>query len=354
MFFASDNWAGAHPSIAKALLDANHGYRPSYGNADEDKALAARFEDVFETDLAVFSVATGTAANALSLSTMARPGDVMWSHNEAHIRVDECGAPFFFSQGTQLEGIASPLGKITPETLSHAIETVKAGGLNAGRSGGLTITQATESGTFYTLDEIDALVETLRSRTGQADAPVHLDGARFANALVALECTPADMTWKRGIDIVSFGGTKNGCWCAEAILIFNPELARNMDYLRKRAGHLPSKMRLMTAQWDGYLKDDLWLKLARHANNQAAKLATSINASNSIRLAWDQQINEVFAITDRSRLNHWQKKGLVVAPWWPPQAEAHLVKDGEQMIRFVTSFATTDDEIEQAANLLTS
>ncbi|MEL6921596.1 MAG: beta-eliminating lyase-related protein, partial [Pseudomonadota bacterium] len=257
---ASDNWSGAHPKIVEAMTRANEGAWQPYGNSDRDAALDARFSELFETETAVFLCTTGTAANALAIASIVRPGDVLYAHTEAHVRVDECGAPIFLSPGLQIEGVGGRLGKIDTSALDHALSTTSGGGLNAGRIGALSITQATESGTIHTLNEIDERVKTIRSK--RADAPVHMDGARFANALASLGTSPAEVTWKRSVDILSFGGTKNGCWCAEAILVFNPEYAEHMAYIRKRAGHLASKMRFMTAQFEAYLHDDLWLELA--------------------------------------------------------------------------------------------
>lgn len=348
MHFASDNWAGAHPSVAASVLADNGGYRASYGNADQDRALDALFSTIFETDVQVFLVATGTAANALCLSAMAKPGAIMMAHTEAHVRVDECGAPLFFSQGMQIEPVAGAQGKIALDALQLTCETVRGGGLNAGRIGGLSLTQATESGTVYSLDE-------LRQRAAlMADMGLHthMDGARFANALVALDCSPADMTWRSGIDVLSFGGTKNGCWCAEAVVVFNQDLAGDMAYLRKRSGHLVSKMRFMTSQFEAYLDDGLWLKLAAHANSQAQKLRTIVKNSNRCALAWDGSINEVFVLADITEVEKWRAAGLVFSDWQPPAAERHLVQESQKIIRLVTCFATSDDEITCFAQLL--
>lgn len=354
MYFASDNWAGAHPKVAEAMLRDNAGNRPAYGQSDHDKQLDALFSQVFETDVSVFLVSTGTAANALALSAMAKPGGVIFCHDEAHVRVDECGAPLFLSPGMQLQGVGGAHGKIDAAALEHSLETVIGGGLNAGRPSGLTLTQATESGTLYTLDEI-AQHTALMKRHG---LPTHMDGARFTNALVALDCSPAQMTWKQGIDAVSLGGTKNGCWCAEAIILFNKDLARDMHYLRKRSGHLVSKMRFMTSQFNAYLADDLWLELAAHANAQADKLRNIIKNSNRARLAWDSQINEAFVIADHADIAAWRAEGLHAIDWQVPTAEqttdagAGLLSPNQQIIRMVTSFATRDSEIDAFAKLV--
>lgn len=349
MYFASDNWAGAHPAIADAVLRDNAGNRPAYGLSDDDKQLDALFSDVFETDVSVFLVSTGTAANALALSAMAKPGAVLFCHDEAHVRVDECGAPLFYAAGMQLQGVAGPVGKIDINALHAAVETVRGGGLNAGRPGGLSLTQATESGTIYTLDEIGKHTALMKSH----GLHTHMDGARFANALRALQCSPADMTWRQGIDALSFGGTKNGCWCAEAIILFNQDLARDMHFLRKRSGHLVSKMRFMTSQFKAYLADDLWLHLADRANAQATKLRDAVNQSNHARLAWDSQINEVFVIAAETTIAAWRAAGLHAGDWQVPVAEQpELLIPGQKVIRLVTSFATTDAEIDAFTRLI--
>lgn len=349
MYFASDNWAGAHPKVAEAVLRDNAGNRPAYGLSDDDRQLDVLFSDIFETKVSVFLVSTGTAANALALSAMAKPGAVLFCHDEAHVRVDECGAPLFFAPGMQLQGVSGAVGKIDINALHAAVETVRGGGLNAGRPGGLSLTQATESGTVYTLDEISAHTALMKSH----GLHTHLDGARFANALRALQCTPADMTWRQGIDVLSFGGTKNGCWCAEAIIVFNQDLARDMHFLRKRSGHLVSKMRFMTSQFKAYLADDLWLELADKANAQAAKLRQAVRHSNHARLAWDSEINEAFIAADEKTIAAWRNAGLRASDWQVPVAEQQeLLIPGQKIIRLVTSFATTDAEIDAFTQLI--
>ncbi|MEM9999362.1 MAG: beta-eliminating lyase-related protein [Pseudomonadota bacterium] len=347
--FASDNWSGAHPKIVEAMTAANAGAWAPYGGSERDAALDAHFSTLFETETAVFLCTTGTAANALAIAAMMRPGDVLYTHTEAHVRVDECGAPIFLSPGLQIDAVAGARGKMDNKALDFAIRTTIGGGLNAGRVGGLSITQATEAGTTHTLDEIRARIETVRGH--RADAPVHMDGARFANAVAAMDVSLADMTWRQGVDILSFGGTKNGCWCAEAILVFNPAYAEHMRYIRKRAGHLASKMRFMTAQFEAYLRDDLWLDLANTANASATQAEAIIAASPIARLAWPGDINEVFAIIGRAELEKLQKQGLHCALWQPPTAERELVGDDEVMIRLVTSWATSKRELNQLADL---
>ena len=236
MFFASDNWAGVHPAIAKALSDASAGFDPAYGGGDHDKRVAERFNQVFEREVAVFFVATGTAANSLALASVARPGGVVFASHEAHILTDEAGAPEYLSGGSRVRPVGGPPAKIDPEKLARAIAQFEGASVHAGQPGAVSITQATESGTVYGLDEIDALSAIARS----AGIPLHMDGARFANALAALDCSPADMTWRRGVDMLSFGGTKNGCWCAEAAVFFDPGKAKDFPFVRLSAGYLLS------------------------------------------------------------------------------------------------------------------
>ncbi|MCR9124175.1 MAG: beta-eliminating lyase-related protein [Phyllobacteriaceae bacterium] len=348
MHFASDNWAGAHPAIAENLMRRNGGFVQANGGSDFDKSVEQTFRDIFETDLSVHYVGTGTAANALALSAVARPGGVVLCHPEAHIRVDECGAPEFFAAGTKLEGVEGQLGRFNAASLETAIGHIKGGGLNAGQAQTVSVSQLTEAGTAYDLDAIRAIADIARHH----GLPLHMDGARFANALVALGCTPAEMSWKAGVDILSFGGTKNGCWCADAIVVFNPGHGRQMDYLCKRAGHIASKARFVSAQFEAYFADGLWLDLAAHANAMGARAAAIIDARNRFRLAWQPQGNEVFAIGPQQAVDGLASKGVQFSPWQPPRAERHLVGDGEAMIRLVTSFASTDADIEALESAL--
>ncbi|WP_306025022.1 threonine aldolase family protein [Oceaniradius stylonematis] len=341
MHFASDNWAGAHPAIADNLARRNGGFVKANGGSDFDLQVEQTFRDIFETDVAVHYVGTGTAANALALSAVARPGGVVLCHSEAHIRVDECGAPEFFAAGTRLESVDGELGRFDAASLETAIGLIEDGGLNAGQVQAVSVSQLTEAGTAYDLDTIGAIADVAHGH----GVPLHMDGARFANAVVALGCTPAEMTWKRGVDIVSFGGTKNGCWCAEAVLVFNPDHGRQMDYLRKRAGHIASKARFVSAQFEAYFADGLWLEMAAHANRMGARVAGIIAARNRFRLAWQPQGNEVFAVGPKEAVDALAEKGAQFSHWQPPRAEHHLVGEDEAMIRLVASFATTDADV---------
>lgn len=348
MFFSSDNWAGAHPKIATALTANAAGFDSAYGNGKLDRAVAERFNALFEREVAIFFVATGTAANALSLAAVNQAGGISFCHREAHMIEDECGAPEYFTGGARLYPVDGPLGKMTPENLEQAISRYEPEFVHAGRPMAASITQATEVGTVYSLGEIEA-ISTITKRRG---LPLHMDGARFANALVTLDVTAAEMTWKRGVDIVSFGGTKNGCWCAEAVILFDTSKAREFGFLRKRAAQLFSKSRFVAAQFDAYLSDGQWLETARHSNAMAQRLALAIEASSKARLGWRAQANEVFAIIGKEVVENLTKAGARFYAWQKPRSFADSIGEDEVMCRLVTSFATTPAEVDRFAGLI--
>ncbi|MFD1746929.1 threonine aldolase family protein [Rhizobium helianthi] len=341
MFFASDNWAGAHSAINERLMNETTRFAAAYGNSDLDRTIEARFNDIFEKEVAVFFVATGTAANSLALANFAKPGGVIFAHADAHVIEDECGAPDFFS-GMRIAPVEGTAGKIDPARLKARISRFPQDAVHHGRANSISITQATEVGTIYSLDEIRA-ISAIAKENG---LPLHMDGARFANALVKLGTTPAEMTWKSGVDALSFGGTKNGCWCAEAVIFFDPEKAKEMPFLRKRAAQLFSKSRFISAQFDAYLKDDLWLDLARHANSMADLLREGLASSNSVRLAWQTESNEVFAVLPIERMHAAHAKGAKFYDWSEPANMAQPVQEGEMLVRLVTSFATERKDVE--------
>ncbi|MBP0439305.1 threonine aldolase family protein [Tianweitania sediminis] len=348
MFFASDNWAGAHPDIVQSLVQHASGFAQAYGTSDLDRRVEARFAEIFERDCQVFFVGTGTAANALSLTAFNKAGGVTFCHREAHVIEDECGAPEFFLGGSRLHGVDGPAGKMTADTLQKAIARFPEGFVHSGRPMGVTVTQATEIGTLYSLAELDAISAVCR----QHDLPLHMDGARFANALATLHVSPAEMTWKRGVDVVSFGGTKNGCWCAEAIIIFGDRFTGELPYIRKRGAQLFSKTRFIAAQFDAYLRDDLWLQTARHANAMARQLADILAQSPGGRLGWQPEANEVFAVLSPTVAERLQAAGAVFYPWKLPRTSDITLQEGEQLYRFVTSFATTSSDLDQVSRLL--
>ena len=245
---------------------------PAYG-ADEYSARAqALLSETFETEVAAFLVATGTAANALALSALVKPWDAVFCHEEAHIHDDECGAPEQFTGGAKLVGIAGEGGKITPEGLRETLERFPRGLVKSAQPGALSVSQATEAGTVYGVSEVSEL-SSIAHRNGMS---VHMDGARFANALISAKTTPADMTWRAGVDILTLGATKNGALACEAVLFFDPARAANFAFQRKRGGQTLSKGRFLGAQMEAYLADGLWLRLAERANASARRLARGL------------------------------------------------------------------------------
>lgn len=343
MNFASDNWAGVSPKVAAALSEAATGLATAYGMDDWTERAHAKLAEVFETDLDVFFVATGTAANALSLAAVSGPGAIGFCHADAHIAIDEGGAPAFLGRGLTLVLIPGALGKITPDGFSKTLASYPAGSFQRGAARVISLSQASEAGTVYTADEIGVLAGIAHDR----DMAVHMDGARFANALSYLGVSPAEMTWKAGVDILSLGLTKNGAWCAEAIVVFNRAKAPDVGAHRKQAGHLFSKSRFIAAQILAMLEDDHWLELAGHANVAAARLAAGIEASPHARLAWPCQSNEVFAHIEDGTLVRLQAAGAKIYPWDVRGAPAdEASRPGETRVRMIASFATTDAEID--------
>lgn len=273
MNFASDNVGPAHPRVMQALLAANEGTQSSYGADDLNTQAVAAVREVFEApEAAVYFVATGTAANALALATLAQPWDAIFCHRHAHIEEDEANAPEFYTGGAKLTLVDGDDGKMTPAGLAQAISG-KGDGVHQAQRGPVSITQATEVGTCYTTAEISNLCDVARNHGCQ----VHLDGARFANAVVLLGCSAAEMTWKAGVDAVSFGGTKNGLLGCEAVVFFDPAKAWEFELRRKRGAHLFSKHRYLSTQMLAALTDGLWLEMATSANTRAAQLAQGIS-----------------------------------------------------------------------------
>lgn len=344
MFFASDNWAGAAPEINQSLLDNNAGKVSGYGDGALDKKVEAKLSEIFEKDVAVFFVSTGTAANSIAVAASAKPGSVTFCHTEAHINVDECGGPEFLSS-SRLCPVPGKQAKMDMDSLLTAISNYPASFIHHGRPGGISLTQATELGTLYSINEIKAYSAVAK----EYDIPLHMDGARFANALVSMDVTPAEMTWKSGVDFLSFGGTKNGCWCAEALICFDPSKRDEIAFHHKRAGQLFSKSRFISAQFDRYLTNDLWLNLAGHANAMAEKLTAVIDNSNSVHLAWKPQANKLFVVMKKAKAAEIRAKGGMFFEWPMPAAHFDIVGEDEDLYRFVTSFATTLEEVDQLA-----
>ena len=326
---ASDNVAGAAPEILAAIARAAAGRMPSYGGDEVTARLQERLSEVFERRVAAFPVPTGTAANALALASFTPPWGAVLCHREAHVAVDECGAPEFYTHGAKLLLADGAHGKLTPDTVAAALPDWR-GDVHRSQPAMLSLSQATESGTVYSPAEIGALAEAARHH-GLA---VHMDGSRFANALAAQGCSPAELTWKAGVDVLSFGGTKNGCVMAEAVVFFDPDKAADFAFRRKRAGHLLSKMRFVSAQLEAYLADDLWLRLARNANARARQLAEGLRALPGVELLHPVEANEVFVRLPAALAEGLKRQGVIAAHW-----------EGE-IWRFVGAFDTDAATIE--------
>jgi threonine aldolase len=340
MFFASDNSSGVPAEILTALAQANAGYMPSYGNDPVMTRVRDRLREVFEApEAAVYLVATGTAANALAISIACPPWGAVFCHRSAHAAEDECGAPEFFTGGAKLVLVEGADGKMTSETLAASLARTGAGGVHGVQRGMLSITNVTEAGTVYSTSEVAALAALAR-----ADGlPVHMDGARFANALVATNASPAEMTWKAGVDILSFGGTKNGLMGVEAVILFDPAKAWEFELRRKRGGHLFSKHRYLSAQMDAYLQHDLWLRLARQANAMGARLSQGIAALPGGSLMHPVQANMIFAQLPQAAHDRAMQAGA--AYYQMP----HL---GPGACRLVCSWSTTEADVENFLGLL--
>jgi threonine aldolase len=347
MNFASDNTAGVAPAILDAIARANDGYALGYGSDAVTARVEQRLAQVFEHELAVFLVPTGTAANALALAQVTPPWGAVLCHGESHIATDECGAPEFFGGGLKLIGLAGEGGKIAPATLEAALARGPWGGPHHVSAAAVSLSQATEAGTIYRPHEIARLADIARGR-GLA---VHMDGARFANALVRTNTTPAELTWRAGVDVLSFGATKGGALAAEAVIFFDPARAGGMQERRKRGGHLLSKHRFLAAQVEAYLADDLWLDLARHANRMADRLVERL-ASAGIEPVWPVEANEVFVPLGAEADRRLKAAGASYYPWTSASLPAGLVvAPGATVVRLVTSFSTTEAEIDRFAAL---
>ncbi len=348
MNFASDNWAGASPRIAEALTLAAGGYAPAYGADPLTREVTAALSQLFERDVSAFFVATGTAANALALAHVARPAGVVFCHSHAHIAADEAGAPEFLTGGARLAGIGGRNGKLTPEALRATIGRYPAEFVFHGQPMAVSISQLTEAGTAYAPDEVAAIAAVAH----EAGVPLHMDGARFANAVAGLGCSPADVTWRAGVDMLSLGGTKNGCFAAEAVVFFDAEMAKGFEFQRKRAGHVFSKGRFVAAQFAAWLADDHWLELAQHSNRAARALAAGIERSGSAALALQPDGNEVFAILSDEANLRLQSAGARYYDWPAEALGVAEPGEGRVLVRLVTSFRTEDAEIEQFTRLL--
>lgn len=287
--FASDNYSGICPEAWAAMTEANAGHEVSYGNDTWTQRAADLLRDIFETKCEVFFVFNGTAANSLSIASLCQSYHSLLCHELAHVETSECGAPEFFANGSKVLLLRGDHGKINPRDIERAVN--KRTDIHYPKPRALCITQATELGTVYSLAELDGLTEEAR-RQGLR---VQMDGARFANAVAALNVAPKEITWKAGVDVLCFGGTKNGLAVGEAVVFFNRDAAREFDYRCKQGGQLASKMRFLSAPWTGMLRDGAWLKHARHANAMARRLEAGLREIPNVRLGYPVESNAVFA-----------------------------------------------------------
>jgi threonine aldolase len=346
MNFASDNVYGVHPKILAALAEANGGTAPSYGGDDYTKRAEEKLKEVFGCDLRAFLVTSGTAANGLSLSAITPGYGAIICHGEAHISVDECNSPEMFTGGAKILGLNAPGGKITPAMVEKTLKGFIRGEHDP-KPKGVSLTNATELGTVYSPAEVKAFSELIRPRGMR----LHMDGARFANAVAGLGVSPAELTWKSGVDVLSFGATKNGAMMLEAVVFFDLALAEDFAYRRMRAGQLLSKSRYLGAQMLAYLEGGLWLENAARANALAQRLAKGLVATGAVRIPNPVQANEVFAVMKRTMFDRLLADGAKFYDWMPDSLGDGISSD-EVFARFVLSFATPEEDVEAFVGLV--
>ena len=343
MNFASDNAAGVAPPILDAIRRANDGFALGYGDDSLTRRVERSLCDLFERDVAAFMVATGTAANSLAIAQLAPPWGAVLCHREAHIMTSECGAPEFFGGGLKLVGLPGNDGRITTDILEAALDAHEWGGPHHVSPAVLSLTQATEAGTTYRPNKVARLAD-IAHRRGMS---VQMDGARFANAIARLGASPAEATWKAGVDVLAFGATKGGAMAAEAVIFFDPASARAMGERRKRAGHLMSKHRFVAAQFDAFLADGLWLRLARHANRMADQLAQGLSEI-GFRPLWPVEANLVFVVLPQDVHKRLTAAGASYYDMHRDTAPAaEFARPDDVLVRLVTSFSTTVEEIDR-------
>tara|TARA_B100000242_G_scaffold122032_1_gene85754 strand:+ start:2546 stop:3571 length:1026 start_codon:yes stop_codon:yes gene_type:complete len=334
--FASDNVTPACPEVMEAINQANIGNIESYGHDKWSKVLDNKFSELFEKDVKVFTAVTGTAANSLALSSITPSYGNIYCHKISHINVDECGAPEFFTGGAKLITIDGDDGKFNSDELKKNIRG--SGVVHNTQPASVSITQSCETGVIYKLDEILKINQVAKEN----GMKIHMDGARFSNAIASLKKSPAEATWKLGIDVLTFGGTKNGCMDAEAIIFFNPSDVNNFQYLQKRSGQLLSKTRFLSSQLDAYITDGLWLRNATHANDMARKLSEKLSKINSFELTYPTESNEIFIKMPKNIQDHLNNEGYSAIP--------DDMFDGS--VRFVTAWNTNLNDIENLINTI--
>jgi len=346
MNFSSDNVYGVHPRILAALSEADAGTAPSYGSDDLSRKAEEKLSEVFEKEVRAFLVTTGTAANGLALSAITPGYGAIICHAEAHISCDECNSPEFFTGGAKIIGLQGPGGKITREMIDKRLKAF-VGGEHDPKPKGVSLTNVTELGRVYSPDDVRGISELIRPR----GMKLHMDGARFANAVASLGCTPAALTWKSGVDVMSFGATKNGAMILEATIFFDLALAEDFVHRRMRSGQLVSKSRYLGAQMLAYLENDLWLVNARRANELARKLAEGLTGVSSVRLPNPVEANEVFAIVPRTLKDRLIASGVKFFDWMPDSL-GDAIQPHEIFVRFVLSYATPEADVDQFVELL--
>jgi threonine aldolase len=339
--FRSDNESPAAPAVLEALIESNHGRAWAYAEDNWSEQLDQAFSELFDTQTTVVPVATGTAANSIALASVSPPWGMVYCHRNAHILNDECGAPEFFGGGLRLVPVDGEAGKFDATALEDTILSTEGHGIHSYVSAAVSITQSNESGTIYQPDEIASICAVAKKR-GLA---THLDGARFANAIASLGCTPAESSWKPGIDMISFGASKNGCLAAEALLLFNrPDLRETAERHRKRSGHLLSKMRYVSAQLLAYIHEGLWLRLANQANQQAARFSHAVVQHPQASLEYPVHGNEVFVKWSAAGFDLLEKKGIQFLGW----------PGRDDLARFVFSHCTSSEETDVLCSALSS
>ncbi len=301
--FASDTYAGVCPEALAALQEANRGHASPYGDDGWTARARKLLREFFETDCEVFFVSTGTAANALALAALCQPYNSVLCHADAHVQTDECGAPEYAGHGIKLVPLEGADGKLAPAVVRQAAANRR--DVHSHKPGVLSLSQATESGTVYDVEEVRALCSTAR----ELGLRVHVDGARFANALAALRVPPAALTWQAGVDVLCFGGTKNGLAAGDAVVFFAPELAEGFEYRRKQAGHLLAKMRFATAPWTALLASGTWLRNAERANGMARLLEKALGGVHGLRILYPVQANAVFVQMPRPWAEALHRRG---------------------------------------------
>jgi threonine aldolase len=327
--FASDNYAGICPEAWRAMQEANRGHARSYGEDPWTERASDLLRDLFETHCEVFFVFNGTAANSLALASCCQSYHSILCHETAHVETDECGAPEFFSNGTKVLLVPGANGKIDPAGIDQMVH--RRSDIHYPKPRAVSVTQATELGTVYSVEELRAIW----AKTKALGLRLHMDGARFANAVAALGVAPREITWQAGVDVLCFGGAKNGMALGEAVVFFNREMASEFDYRCKQAGQLCSKMRFLAAPWIGVLQDGTWLKHARQANQMGALLAQELQGIPDVKLLFPRQANAVFAELPKPVIDDLQARG-----WW------FYSFIGQGGCRFMCAWDTTEEDVQ--------